>query len=87
MPEQKIHIIHPGCDYPVKIEKSFQLKAEDIYVNSYPKIITVSRLVKRKNHQNILMCIKNLKSKFPKIKYISVGDGEEKKKLMLLKKE
>ena len=25
------------------------------------------------------MCIKNLKEKFPKIKYVSVGDGEEKK--------
>ena len=87
LPEQKIHIIHPGCNYPIKIEKSFQLKAEDIYANSYPKIITVSRLVKRKNHQNILMCIKNLKSKFPKIKYISIGDGEEEEKLILLKKE
>ena len=33
------------------------------------------------------MCIRNLKEKFPNIKYVSVGDGEEKKKLMVLIKE
>ena len=31
------------------------------------------------------MCIKNLKSKFPNIKYISIGDGDEKKNLEELK--
>ena len=40
--------------------------------------IAVARLDKRKNHQNILMCIRNLKEKFPKIKYVSVGDGDKK---------
>ena len=33
------------------------------------------------------MCIRNLKEKFPKIKYISIGDGEEKNKLSSLVKE
>ena len=33
------------------------------------------------------MTIKNLKSKFPKIKYISVGDGEEKENLSDLRDE
>ena len=33
------------------------------------------------------MCIRNLKEKFPKIKYISIGDGEEKNKLSSLTKE
>ena len=32
------------------------------------------------------MCIRNLKEKFPKIKYISVGDGDEKKDLLSLQK-
>ena len=34
-----------------------------------------------------MLCIKNLKIKFPKIKYISIGDGEEKNKLKVLQKE
>ena len=33
------------------------------------------------------MCIKNLKPKFPKIKYVSIGDGSERKNLEQLKNE
>jgi len=82
-----IKIIHPGCNFPINIENSFEVKAQDLFKNSFPKIITVARLDKRKNHQNILMTIKNLKTKFPKIKYISIGNGEEKKVLVALRKE
>ena len=84
LPEKKIHIIHPGHDEPVDIDKKFINETKKIYGDSFPKIITVARLEKRKNHQNILMCIRNLKEKFPKIKYIIVGDGDEKKKLLSL---
>ncbi len=87
IPREKVHIIHPGCDEPMKIDNIFQSQAENIYKDSFPKILTVARLDKRKNHQNILMCIKNLKEKFPKIKYVSVGDGEEKKRILELTKE
>lgn len=85
--EKQIRVIHPGCDEPIKIENNFQLQAENIYKDSFPKILTVARLDRRKNHQNILMCIRNLKEKFPKIKYVSIGDGEEKKRLQILTKE
>ena len=33
------------------------------------------------------MAIKNLKPKFPKIKYVAIGDGEEKNNLLKLTKE
>ena len=33
------------------------------------------------------MSIRNLKEKFPKIKYVSIGNGEEKEKLISLTKE
>ena len=87
LPEDKIHIIHPGCNSPIKIQKKFQNQAEKLFMDSFPKIITVARLDKRKNHQNILLCLRNLKEKFPKIRYISVGDGEEKNNLQKLTKE
>ena len=29
------------------------------------------------------MCIRNLKEKFPKIKYIIIGDGDEKKIIII----
>ena len=85
--EDKIRIIHPGCNYPIKIDNKNTEKAKELYRNSFPKIITVARLDKRKSHQNILMTIKNLKPKFPNIKYISIGDGEEMQNLQDLKNE
>tara|TARA_B100002051_G_scaffold270167_1_gene302606 strand:+ start:558 stop:1652 length:1095 start_codon:yes stop_codon:yes gene_type:complete len=87
LPENKIHVIHPGCDNPTIIEKESEIRAEEIYKKCFPKIITVARLERRKNHQNILMCIKNLKEIFPKIRYISIGDGEEKNNLLKLRQE
>ena len=87
LPKEKIYVIHPGCEEPIKIEKEYELKADKIYQDSFPKIITVARLDRRKNHQNILMCIRNLKEIFPKIKYVSVGDGEERNNLIKLVKE
>jgi len=87
IPEKKIYVIHPGCEEPMKIDNNFQSQAENIYKDSFPKILTVARLDRRKNHQNVLMCIRNLKEKFPKIKYVSIGDGEEKKRIFKLIKE
>ena len=84
---KKIKIIHPGCKYPIQIQKENKIKAQEIYGDSFPRIITVARLDRRKGHQNILMTIKNLIPKFPKIKYISIGDGDEKKILEDQKKE
>ena len=42
---------------------------------------------KRKGHDKILMLIKNLKPKFPKIKYISIGYGVEEKNILKLSEE
>ena len=87
LPKKKIHLIHPGHDEPTDVESKFKKESEKIFGDSFPKILTVARLDPRKNHQKILMCIRNLKERFPKIKYISVGDGKEKKRLLLLIKE
>ncbi len=89
----KINIINPGVYRPKIIEDSYFKEAENCFnkhinsENAFPKIITVARLEKRKNHEKILMTIKNLKSKFKNVKYISIGDGEEKNNLLKLTKE
>ena len=83
----KIHVIFPGIRKPIIIEKTYKSKAETIFNESFPKIITVARLDKRKGHDKILMLIKNLKSKFPKIKYISIGNGDEENNLIKLCEE
>ena len=83
----KIHIIFPGIQKPKNIENVLKIKAEKNFGDSFPKIITVARLDKRKGHDKILMLIKNLKPKFPKIKYISIGFGEEESNLLKLSRE
>jgi len=77
----KIHVIFPGINKPQTIENKFKIKAKEIFKESFPKIITVSRLDKRKGHDKILMLIKNLKLKFRKIQYVSIGTGEEENNL------
>ena len=84
--KEKIHIIHPGTNYPIEINDECKLKAKEIFSSAFPKIITIARLDKRKNHQNILMTIKNLIPTYPKIKYICVGNGGERKNLEDLRK-
>ena len=83
----KINVIFPGIKEPQIVQDKYNKEAETIYKESFPKIITVARLEKRKGHDKILMIIKNLRLKFPKIKYISVGFGEEENNLKKLSKE
>ena len=85
--KSKINVIFPGIKKPKILENTFKIQAENLYKDAFPKIITVSRLDIRKGHDKILMLIKNLKIKFPKIKYISVGFGKEKDNLIKLTKE
>tara|TARA_B100000780_G_scaffold270579_1_gene230537 strand:+ start:467 stop:1558 length:1092 start_codon:yes stop_codon:yes gene_type:complete len=83
--ENKIHIINPGTDYPIKVEQDEEAKAKEIFGSAFPRIITVARLDKRKSHQNILMTIKNLIPIYPDIKYVCIGNGDEKNSLEKLK--
>ena len=82
-----ITVINPGCNYPIQVNERAKDFARKIYSNASPKLITISRLDVRKSHQNVLMSIKNLLPKFPNLKYVSIGDGEEKKNLIKLSKE
>ena len=84
---KNIKIINPGCSYPVPLNDDAIEFARKKYIDTSPKLITISRLDARKSHQNILMTVKNLLPKFPNLKYISIGDGDERKNLEKLQKE
>ena len=83
----KIKVIFPGIPKPKIIEDKFKTEAESILKDAFPKIITVARLEKRKSHDKVLMAIKNLKAKFPNIKYICIRFGKEENNLKKLSKE
>ena len=44
------------------------------------RLITVSRFDKRKNHEKIIMALRNLKEIYPDIIYVCIGYGDEEEK-------
>ena len=85
--EEKITIINPGID-PVKdLDKKSINKVESLLKIKTPRLITVSRFDKRKNHEKVIMAIRNLKQIYPDIVYICIGYGTEEENIKRLVKE
>ena len=83
----KITVINPGI-YPIKeIDEKILNGVENLLKNKNPRLITVSRMDKRKNHEKIIMALRNLKQIYPNIIYTCVGYGEEENNIKSLVKE
>ena len=82
-----ITIINPGVNVIEDVQKMNSKKADDLLINRFPRLITVSRFDKRKNHAKVIMAIRNLKQIYPRIIYICVGYGEEEERLKRLSRE
>ena len=85
--ENKIVVINPGVDPVKELNKKSIEKVESLLKIKTPRLITVSRFDKRKNHEKIIMAIRNLKQKYPNIVYICIGDGDELENTKYLVKE
>ena len=81
-----VTVINPGCSYPIPVKDEAKEYAKNIFGEASPKLITISRLDGRKSHQNIMMTVKNLLPKYPNLKYVSLGDGDEGNNLLKLRK-
>ena len=81
-----VTVINPGCNYPIPVNDEAKEYAKNIYGQASPKLITISRLDGRKSHYNVMMTVKNLLPKYPSLKYVSVGDGDEGNNLLKLRK-
>ena len=83
----KITVINPGI-YPTKeIDKKILNRVENLLKNKNPRLITISRLEKRKNHEKTIMALRNLKQIYPNIIYTCIGYGEEENNIKALVKE
>jgi phosphatidyl-myo-inositol dimannoside synthase len=82
--EDRIIIINPGVDKSQELNKKTLAKVDHLLKNKSPRLITVSRFDKRKNHEKIIMALRNLKQIFPNITYICVGHGEEEENIRKL---
>ena len=85
--ENKIIVINPGIDPAVELDKKSLNKVESLLKVKTPRLITVSRFDKRKNHEKVLMALRNLKQIHPDIVYICVGYGDEEENIKKLVKE
>ena len=83
---KNVTVINPGCNYPIFINEEAKEFAKKIYGNASPRLITISRLDGRKSHHNVMMTVKNLLPKYPSLKYVSIGDGDEGNNLLGLRK-
>ena len=85
--ESKVIVINPGVDPVEELNKKTLDKVESILKVKSPRLITVSRFDKRKNHEKIIMALRNLKQVYPDIVYICIGYGEEEENIKKLVKE
>jgi len=83
----KIKVINPGIDSVKEIDKKMLNEAEMLLKNKNPRLVTVSRLDKRKNHEKIIMALRNLKQIYPNIIYTCIGYGKEEENIKTLVKE
>ena len=85
--QDKIVVINPGVNPVDEINKKTLQKVEGLLKVKTPRLITVSRFDKRKNHEKVIMSLRNLKQKYPDIVYICIGYGDEEDNLKKLVKE
>tara|TARA_B100000795_G_scaffold228860_1_gene185685 strand:+ start:544 stop:1626 length:1083 start_codon:yes stop_codon:yes gene_type:complete len=82
--QDKIIVINPGIDQIQELNKKTLDKVENLLKYKSPRLITVSRFDKRKNHEKIIMALRNLKQIYPNIIYICVGYGVEEENIKKL---
>ncbi len=84
VPQDKIVVINPGVDQVQELNQKTLNKVENLLKYKSPRLITVSRFDKRKNHEKIIMALRNLKQIYPEIVYICIGYGDEEKNIKKL---
>ena len=82
--ENRIIVINPGVDPVTEIPKKDLSKAEELFKGKKQRLITVSRFDKRKNHEKVIMAVRNLKEVYPDIIYTCIGYGDEEDNLKKL---
>ena len=85
--KERVIVINPGVDPVKELNKKSLEKVESLLKTKSPRLITVSRFDKRKNHEKIIMALRNLKQIYPDIVYICIGYGDEEENIKDLVKE
>lgn len=86
-----IHVIHPGVDIQRFFLKGNPEQAglvrKQYHLETAAVLLTVGRLQKRKGHDMVIRALPGIMQKFPNVRYIIVGEGEERDHLERLAEE
>ena len=81
IPAKKIKIINPGINPLHPIEKKYDDQAKELFGSMHPKLISVTRLEKRKGIHSVILSLKNLQVLYPNFLYLIIGQGEQSENL------
>jgi len=81
IPAKKIKIINPGTNPLHPIEKKYDDQAKELFGSMHPKLISVTRLEKRKGIHSVILSLKNLQVLYPNFLYLIIGQGEQSENL------
>lgn len=87
-PSSRIHIVHPGTDkVNFKTSVSESNSIDKLELKGKKVLLTASRLVAKKNHENVLKALPSMIREIPNLIYLIIGKGEEEKRLIKLTKD
>jgi len=89
LPQQRIRVIYGGVDpaqfaAPNSSDEQVQGK---LAKDNQPVLLTVSRLVRRKGHSQVIAALPQIVSEVGPVKYLIVGSGPEERRLRQLARE
>jgi phosphatidylinositol alpha-1,6-mannosyltransferase len=82
VPGAKIHIVYPGVDaerFTPGVDGR-ELRAR-LAPGADVMLLSVGRLQRRKGHDTAISAVASLKAQYPRLRYVIVGDGEERARL------
>jgi glycosyltransferase involved in cell wall biosynthesis len=65
-------VVHLGADVPAEVRA----------MPSQPTLVTVGHLAARKRHADVISAVAALRDRWPELRYVIVGDGPERERLM-----
>ena len=85
VPRGKVSVITPGVNHPTAVPATgLRTLTERYHLAGAKVILTVGRLVERKNHRQIISVVPSLLRMFPGLKYVIAGDGPYRSPLQAL---
>ena len=82
IPKEQIAVVHPGVDvgrFTPAVDATWL--RQRYAANGETLLVTIARLQRRKGHDHAIQALRRLREHAPNVRYLIVGDGEERARL------